>query len=208
MTSSATARIFAGKSRPSAFAVLRSRSVTVPAAISSSQRRPRMIGPVRAGVTNLCLARRADKTHPPNEFQNIESKCPAFAETYRREERRATGLRSVVHIGRLGLLGRSQMPEYQQWQFNATIAANTSVYGWSASWQGLPHPNKGPLLIGADPIPGQTPEVDLAVYDITKCRSANAGEVFYTWGVRNLGQADAQFNIEAIIFEDLRRPGQ
>jgi hypothetical protein len=68
-------------------------------------------------------------------------------------------------------------------------------------------PNHGPLLIGADPVSHQSAEVDIAVYDLAKCRRApdanGKTEVFYQFGFRNLSQIDAAFGFEVILFNDL-----
>ena len=88
-------------------------------------------------------------------------------------------------------------------------AANTSVWGYWLSWENIQGvgPNHGPLLIGADPVSHQSAEVDIAVYDLAKCRRApdanGKTEVFYQFGFRNLSQIDAAFGFEVILFNDL-----
>jgi hypothetical protein len=101
------------------------------------------------------------------------------------------------------------MPQYQKYAENWTLAANTSLWGYWLSWENIPGvgPNMGPLLIGADPVSHQSAEVDLAVFDLAKCRRApdanGKTEVFYQFGFRNLSQIDAAFGFEVILFKDL-----
>jgi hypothetical protein len=100
------------------------------------------------------------------------------------------------------------MPYYQKYS-GLTLAANTSVWGYGLTWENIPGvgPNHGPLLIGADPVSGQMAEVDVAMYDLAKCRRApdanGKTEVFYQFGFKNLSQIDANFGFEVILFTDL-----
>jgi len=99
------------------------------------------------------------------------------------------------------------MPQYMKLNVNWTQAANSSLWGYWMSWENIPGvgPNQGTLVVGADPISHQKAEVDVAVYDLAKCRRAPnpKTEVFYQFGIRNLSQIDAAFNIELIDFSDL-----
>lgn len=101
------------------------------------------------------------------------------------------------------------MPQYMKLPVHWTQAANSSLWGYWMSWENIPGvgPNQGPLLVGADPVSHQSAETDFVVYDLAKCRRApgpsGGTEVFYQFGIRNLSQFDAVFDLELIDFKDL-----
>jgi hypothetical protein len=68
-------------------------------------------------------------------------------------------------------------------------------------------PKPWPASHRSRPVSHQSAEVDIAVYDLAKCRRApdanGKTEVFYQFGFRNLSQIDAAFGFEVILFNDL-----
>lgn len=110
------------------------------------------------------------------------------------------------------------MPYYQKYPGTGTIAKNTEVGVW-VSWENIPGvgPNHGPLLIGGDPVPHQSAEMNLAVYDVQKLRrapppgtpasAAGATPVFYQFNIKNLSTVDAPWGFEMILFDDLMASG-
>ena len=104
------------------------------------------------------------------------------------------------------------MPQYMKLPVHFTQAANSSLWGYSMSWENTGvGPNQGPIFLGADPVSQQGAETDFVVYDFAKCRRApgpsGGTEVFYQFGIRNLSQFDAVFDLELIDFKDLMPSG-
>ena len=65
------------------------------------------------------------------------------------------------------------MPQYMKLPVHFTQAANSSLWGYSMSWENTGvGPNQGPVFLGADPVSHQSAETDFVVYDFAKCRRA------------------------------------
>jgi hypothetical protein len=84
-----------------------------------------------------------------------------------------------------------------------TIAPGVTLIG-TISWEGIPGvgPNKGPLVIMADPKPGQAGQTKLITFDPEKCRR-DKGEVFYQFKMRSESDKTCTFDLEIIDFQDL-----
>lgn len=89
---------------------------------------------------------------------------------------------------------------------NDTIKAHETLYYAQLSWpkdHGSGHgPNRGPVIIAADPKANAAGVVKLSISAVRKCRRApsvpEGPEVFYEYDITNEGDTDAVYDTEIV----------